>query len=61
MKSWLSGMHHVQVQKFRILLLQATVWGEMTAQYIICTWGWKSGQNIPELGVVVLQSSFWIY
>lgn len=50
MKSWLSGIHHVQVQKFRMLLLQATVWGEMTAPYIICTWGLNWGQKIPELG-----------
>lgn len=39
MKGWLRGMHHVQVQEFRMLLLQATVRGELTAQYNICTWG----------------------
>lgn len=33
MKNWLRRIHHVQVQKCKMLLLQATVWGEITAQY----------------------------
>lgn len=51
MKNWLRRIHHVQVQKCKMLLLQATVWGEITAQYHHLYMGKKRGQKIAEFGV----------